>query len=150
LSHPDVQIHRDQILKLVKKSFDGFKSKALADYDEEHKEEYDKTKKVSRRQQRQRHTFRQRYNAADEYSERNGGLNVVEALHADFISDYASGPETESEETYEQWKVRMGRKLGMDQRRMGAKAWSCTRFLEHIKPNWRSEKVSRDMSQYRS
>jgi hypothetical protein len=54
--------------------FDGFKSKALADYDLEHKEKYDKTKKISQQQQQQKHTFQQRYNTVDEYSMQNGSL----------------------------------------------------------------------------
>jgi hypothetical protein len=36
----------------------------------------------------------------------------------------------------------MGAELGMNERLMGAQAWDHTRFLEHIKPRWRSEQVS--------
>jgi hypothetical protein len=103
--------------------------------------------KLARRRQQKRHTFEKRLEAANKYAERNGGRQVRQVLHLDFVSDYMSGPETDSEESMEEWKVRMGRKMGMDKRRMGARAWERTKFLERVKPNWRSRKVSSNMLQ---
>jgi hypothetical protein len=76
------------------------------------------------------------------YAKQNSGLQVHEVIHADFVSDYASGPEVDHGETHKEWKVRVGCKLGMEKSRIGAKGWECTKFMEHIKPNWRSKKVS--------
>jgi hypothetical protein len=58
------------------------------------------------------------------------------------MSDYASSPESDRGETQEEWKMRMGRRLGMNKQRMGVKAWERTKFLECIRPSWRSDKVS--------
>jgi hypothetical protein len=147
LNHPDVRFTREHILIFVKKSFDGFKIKALADDTPERRERYDNTKKISRRQQRQKHTCDKRVIAGRQYTEQTGRA-VDDVLHPDFMSDYASGPETDSGERQEEWKIRMGSKLGMTRESMGAAAWRRTMYLEHRKPRWRSEKVSCYSSQY--
>jgi hypothetical protein len=128
-------------LTFVKKSFDGFKVKALADDTPERRVRYNNNKRTSRRQQRQKHTCEKRLIAGKLYTEQTG-LKVDEVLHPDFVSDYASGPETEGEETQEEWKIRMGHHLRMTRDGMGATAWKRTMFLERKNPGWRSEKVS--------
>jgi hypothetical protein len=137
-----VRFDREDVLALVKKSFDGFKVKALADYNPEVQARYKRTKKVSRRRQRQSNTYDKRHRAIAEYKERNGGRDPTEAIHPDFVSEYASGPETDGEETYEDWKVRMGKELGMEKDKMEANAWMRTKYAERIAPRWRSDEVS--------
>jgi hypothetical protein len=75
------------------------------------------------------------------YRERHG-LDPLEVIDLEFVSDYASEPETDGEETFDDWKRRMGAELGMEEAKMGAQAWERTKFLEHVKPCWRSKKVS--------
>jgi hypothetical protein len=58
------------------------------------------------------------------------------------VSDYASRPESDGEESFDDWKKRMGTELGMSEQGMGKEAWDRTTFLEYIRPLWRSEKVS--------
>jgi hypothetical protein len=122
-------------------TFDGFKIKARAEQNPEKAEEYGVTKKDGRRRQRKLASYNQRMSAVDEYKARYG-LDPKLVISLDFISDYALGPETDSGETFEEWKRRMGKELGMSERRMGVHAWERTRFLEHIRPRWRSDKVS--------
>jgi hypothetical protein len=133
--------HKD-VLALVKKSFDGFKVKALANYNPEVQVRYKRTKKVLCRRQRQSNMYNKRHWAIAEYKERNGGCDPTEVIHPDFVSEYASGPETDGEETYEDWKVCMGRELGMEKDKMEANAWMCTKYAEHIALRWRSDEVS--------
>jgi hypothetical protein len=128
-------------LKLLKSTFDGFKTKARADQDPIKAGEYGKTKKTGRRRQRRLTTYNNRAKAAPAYQERHG-LDPSQVIDLEFVSDYASGPETDAEETFEEWKARMGAELGMSERRMGTDAWQRTRFLEYIRPRWRSEEVS--------
>jgi hypothetical protein len=56
--------------------------------------------------------------------------------------EYASGPETDSGEPPEEWKVRMGKELGMEKEKMDPVAWMHTKYAEHIDPHWRSDEVS--------
>jgi hypothetical protein len=77
LRHPDVHFTREHILVFVKKSFDSFKVKVLADDDPEHQEHYANNKKMSQRRQRQKHTFKKRLLAADKHTERSS-LSVAE------------------------------------------------------------------------
>jgi hypothetical protein len=79
--------------------------------------------------------------AVDEYKALHG-LDPKLVISLDFMSDYTSEPETDSGETFEDWKRWMGKELGMSERRMGVHAWERTRFLEHIRPCWQSDKVS--------
>jgi hypothetical protein len=137
-----VRFDREDVLTLVKKSFDGFKVKALADYHPEVQARYKNTKKLSRRRQRQSTTYKKRHRAIAEYKEQNGGLDPTEAIHPDFVSEYASGPETDSGESQEDWKVRMGRELGMEKDKMDPNAWMRTKYAERIDPRWRSDEVS--------
>jgi hypothetical protein len=126
---------------LVKKTFDGFKIKARAEQNPEKAESYGATKQEGRRRQRQKTTYHNRVAAAPVYKEHHGRDPLL-VVSLDFVSDYASGPETDGEESFEDWKKRMGAELGMSEELMGAQAWEHTRFLEHIKPRWRSEQVS--------
>lgn len=54
------------------------------------------------------------------------------------MSDAVSGPEDESEESREDWKKRMAVEEGIDLPEAIAKL----KFLEVVKPEWRSEKAS--------
>jgi hypothetical protein len=70
-------------------------------------------------------------------------VNPVDLLHEDHISDYASGPETESDqpESMEEWRVRMGGLVGVDPKKNEA-IWDQTEFWERIDPLWRSDEAS--------
>lgn len=54
------------------------------------------------------------------------------------MSDEASGPEDDSEETKEAWKDRIAAKAGLG----ASKELGKLKFLEVIEPRWRSEEVS--------
>jgi hypothetical protein len=136
-----VVFDRTCLIKLFKITFDGFKTKARADQDPVRAEKYGGTKKTGRRRQRRMTTYNNRRKAALAYEEQHG-LNPLEVIDLEFVSDYASGPETDAEESFDEWKVRMGAELGMSESSMGTEAWQRTSFLEYIRPRWRSEQVS--------
>jgi hypothetical protein len=137
-----VQFDHEDILALVKKLFDGFKIKALDDYNPIVQVHYKKTKKESCRRQQQNSTYEKHQRAIPEYKEWNGRLDPMEAIHPDFMSEYASGPEMDSGELLEEWKVCMGKELGMEKEKMDPVAWMHTKYAEHIELHWRSDKVS--------
>jgi hypothetical protein len=93
LKHQDVSFDRTNILKLVKKSFDGFKIKAQADKEPERAATYKKYKKGNRRRQRRLNTYKRRKNAVLAYEEEHG-INPSEVIDLEFVSDYASRPES--------------------------------------------------------
>lgn len=57
------------------------------------------------------------------------------------MSDYASGPEDETEESEEEWKLRMAKEQGMDGEQMPANNYEKLVFWERIHPQWRSDAV---------
>lgn len=58
------------------------------------------------------------------------------------MSDYASGPEDEDVETKDEWKKRMGEKIGVDAEKMPRHTYERMVFWERIRAEWRSEEVS--------
>jgi len=86
--------------------------------------------KASRRRERRRTRVAQLIKVAGLYEEKHG-VNPVDLLHEDHVSDYASGPETDSDEpeSMEEWKVRMGKLTGMDPVKNEA-IWEQSEFWE--------------------
>lgn len=63
---------------------------------------------------------------------------LKEVINAEYLSDEVSGPEDESVETKEAWKVRMAAISGMSLEPNGLENLY---FLEILKPGWRSDSV---------
>jgi hypothetical protein len=147
LTHPAVKYNQSNILAFVKQTFQGFKIKVLANYDPACQEQNENNKKSVQRNMWQNHTYEKRLQAADEYAAQHSGLDIRQVFHQEFVSDYASGPEMDSDKTYKKWKVWMGLKLGMEKSKMDPKSWKCTRFQQQINLNWRSKKVSLTLPQ---
>lgn len=57
------------------------------------------------------------------------------------MSEYASGPEDEIEESKEEWKLRMAKEQGMDGEQMPVNSYEKLVFWERIRPQWRSDAV---------
>lgn len=74
--------------------------------------------------------------AVPAYIERYG-VNPTILLDEKHMSDEASKPEDDSGETKEEWKIRMGGYLNIS----SSTALAKIKFLEVIKPEWRSEEV---------
>jgi hypothetical protein len=64
---------------------------------------------------------------------------VEELLHEQLLSDEASGPEDDEEESPEAWKVRMAMHHGLQD--VSATALKKYTFLEVLKNPWRSDEV---------
>jgi hypothetical protein len=78
--------------------------------------------------------------AASRY-EAEYNVSPADLLHPDLMSDYASGPPSETGETQDQWKRRMADKSGCVVDEMTEEDFDARTFWEHIKPQWRSEEV---------
>lgn len=79
----------------------------------------------------------------EEYS-----VDTTVILHQDYLSDDASGPESDTEETKDKWKQQMAREAGIN---CGTKDVDDDQmeemyFLENIRPEWRSAEVRLDKS----
>ena len=77
----------------------------------------------------------------DLYQEKYG-VNPVDIICEDHLSDYASSPESDTGESVEEWRVRMGKESGIDHTKMDPAMWEATEFWELVKPAWRSDEVS--------
>jgi hypothetical protein len=71
------------------------------------------------------------------------GVDPSEIICEAHLSDYASGPESGVDESVEEWRIRMGKKCGMDHTTMHPEVWEAFEFWEQVKPAWRSDEVSR-------
>ncbi|KAJ7609569.1 hypothetical protein DFH06DRAFT_1308864 [Mycena polygramma] len=65
---------------------------------------------------------------------------LVDLLHEQFLSDEGSGPEDDSEETNEAWKVRLSSAAGLP---LDPGAQKNIKILEILAPAWRSESYTR-------
>ena len=63
---------------------------------------------------------------------------LKEIINAEYLSDEVSGPEDESVETKEVWKVRMAAISDMS---LEPNALEKLHFLEILQPGWRSDSV---------
>jgi hypothetical protein len=67
------------------------------------------------------------------------GRDPTGLIFQEHMSDEASGPESKQEESQQQWKMRMAEALGMKE--PNVEAIAKLKFLEVIKPGWRSKEV---------
>jgi len=67
-------------------------------------------------------------------------LDPTPCMCQEHMSDEASGPEDEELESRNDWKIRMAIAYGMKE--PTAVTVSKLKFLEKIRPSWRSERVS--------
>jgi hypothetical protein len=73
------------------------------------------------------------------YIEKNGA-DPTPFIGADHMSDEASGPDDDSSETFDEWKIQMAVAHGI--RDPNEASISRLKFLERIEPKWRSAKAS--------
>ncbi|KZP32745.1 hypothetical protein FIBSPDRAFT_943744 [Athelia psychrophila] len=141
-----VHFSRDTLFELAKTVFRGFKTIALASRNEEKNRALAVNRISTRRRDRRKLKFAQLLTAVPTYLELHQ-IDPSNLLCEEMMSDYASGPEDEDVETKDEWKKRMGEKIGVDAEKMPRHTYERMVFWERIRAEWRSEELSQVFSE---
>ncbi|KAF9468339.1 hypothetical protein BDZ94DRAFT_781360 [Collybia nuda] len=139
LTNPDHHWDKSTIFEFAKTSFRGFKEewKKQPEIDPMKAKRGLEQKRLLRWSSRRKEKVKRLAMMVPAYVEEYG-VDPTCLLDEKHMSDEASGPEDEDVETKEQWKSRMGSMMGIST----PAALMNVRFLETIKPNWRSDELS--------
>ncbi|OJT14068.1 hypothetical protein TRAPUB_9380 [Trametes pubescens] len=140
MNAPDVKLTSLLLLELAKVTFRGFKRNYRGQTDSEVQTRLDDGARATRRLNRRKKKCANLKLAAPGY-QAEYGVDPLELLVPDMMSDDASGPEDENIESKIEWKCRMAQKAGMVGRTDDE--LSKMVFFEVIRPNWRSEALTK-------
>ncbi|KDQ49086.1 hypothetical protein JAAARDRAFT_201151 [Jaapia argillacea MUCL 33604] len=133
LCDPSIWYSPETIYEMVKTTFRGFKVKAKAQDDEDTAIRVAKNASSTRRMERRRQ-------ATPIYKARHG-VDPMVLITEEHMSDAASGPESDAEESRGGWKLQMAHEVGMDIHKISVVEWEKLFFLEEIKCRWRGESL---------
>ncbi|TFY75128.1 hypothetical protein EWM64_g8882 [Hericium alpestre] len=137
---PSFRVTKRDIVDLAKVSFNGYKRQWADEQDEERGRKARRNEQKSRRSLRRETKLKHLQMAVPAYIKKHK-KDPTPLLHADHMSDEASGPEDyQNEEEVNEWKKDMANRLGLTN--LTPKGLEQLAVFEVIIPDWRSEYTS--------
>ncbi|KAJ7794261.1 hypothetical protein B0H14DRAFT_3497176 [Mycena olivaceomarginata] len=131
------------LIAMAKVSFRGFKKQRRPTVDAEAARRAAVNERTARHFRRRQQNLEHIKSQIQPYTESRGINPAVleDMLHEQHLSDEASGPEDEEQESFAVWKLRMAAKYGI--RDLSPTGLKKLQFVEVLECPWRSEKYSR-------